>query len=274
MKTQLTEQADLIQVLQERHNAMFEILKQASMTQNQLQLPQTTQNSSSNSTTSSKATTLLQNEKNPTQNHKNNQNFNQNKQNLECFPNNIINSSHITGIHAPIPAQSSNSIHKCLQCDKNFSSDSALSIHLRSHTGEKPYKCNICGTRFSTKGNLKVHFARHSESFPHIQMNGNPIPEIFDEKDKSIGLSVSLEVAEKEKLKKSSSGSSGGFGWQYGLKNTNLGLGNLGKTGGKLRGLGVSNLGITQSNILQQLGKNLGQNNNLQHSVTTITSDI
>ncbi|XP_010853398.1 PREDICTED: sal-like protein 3 [Bison bison bison] len=70
--------------------------------------------------------------------------------------------------------------HKCRFCAKVFGSDSALQIHLRSHTGERPFKCNICGNRFSTKGNLKVHFQRHKEKYPHIQMNPYPVPEYLD----------------------------------------------------------------------------------------------
>lgn len=50
--------------------------------------------------------------------------------------------------------------HRCQLCGKIFGSDSAVQIHMRSHTGERPYRCNICGNRFSTKGNLKVHFQR------------------------------------------------------------------------------------------------------------------
>lgn len=61
------------------------------------------------------------------------------------------------------PASNSSSSsfrHKCQLCGKVFGSDSAVQIHIRSHTGERPFKCNICGNRFSTKGNLKVHFQR------------------------------------------------------------------------------------------------------------------
>ncbi|XP_072936671.1 sal-like protein 1 isoform X2 [Epargyreus clarus] len=70
--------------------------------------------------------------------------------------------------------------HRCRYCGKVFGSDSALQIHIRSHTGERPFKCNVCGSRFTTKGNLKVHFQRHTAKFPHVKMNPNPIPEHLD----------------------------------------------------------------------------------------------
>ncbi|RWS28427.1 sal-like protein 1 [Leptotrombidium deliense] len=64
--------------------------------------------------------------------------------------------------------------HRCRFCGKVFGSDSALQIHIRSHTGERPFKCNVCGNRFSTKGNLKVHFQRHKAKYPHVKMNPHP----------------------------------------------------------------------------------------------------
>eukprot|EP00062_Callorhinchus_milii_P005341 gi/632944934/ref/XP_007887771.1/ PREDICTED: sal-like protein 1 [Callorhinchus milii] len=84
--------------------------------------------------------------------------------------------------------------HKCRFCAKVFGSDSALQIHLRSHTGERPYKCNICGNRFSTKGNLKVHFQRHKEKYPHIQMNPYPVPEHLDNVPTSTGIPYGMSI--------------------------------------------------------------------------------
>ncbi|KAJ7413102.1 Sal-like protein 4 [Willisornis vidua] len=84
--------------------------------------------------------------------------------------------------------------HKCKFCGKVFGNDSALQIHLRSHTGERPYKCNICGNRFTTKGNLKVHFQRHKDKYPHIKMNPYPVPEHLDNVPTSTGIPYGMSV--------------------------------------------------------------------------------
>ena len=88
--------------------------------------------------------------------------------------------------------------HRCKYCAKVFGSDSALQIHIRSHTGERPYKCNVCGNRFTTKGNLKVHFQRHADRFPVVKMNPNMVPEHLDKFYPS--LLQQCEEAEKKGL--------------------------------------------------------------------------
>ncbi|KAL2080131.1 hypothetical protein ACEWY4_023924 [Coilia grayii] len=84
--------------------------------------------------------------------------------------------------------------HRCRFCAKVFGSDSALQIHLRSHTGERPFKCNICGNRFSTKGNLKVHFQRHKDKYPNVQMNPYPVPEYLDNIPTSSGIPYGMSI--------------------------------------------------------------------------------
>ncbi|CAF4755272.1 unnamed protein product [Pieris macdunnoughi] len=46
---------------------------------------------------------------------------------------------------------------KCEQCNKNFPSHASMLIHLRTHTGERPFVCGLCNKGFNVKSNLLRH---------------------------------------------------------------------------------------------------------------------
>ncbi|KAH9277670.1 Sal-like protein 3 [Echinococcus granulosus] len=54
--------------------------------------------------------------------------------------------------------------NQCGVCHKVLSCRSALTMHYRVHTEERPFVCKICSKRFSTKGNLKTHLGQHHET--------------------------------------------------------------------------------------------------------------
>jgi hypothetical protein len=51
--------------------------------------------------------------------------------------------------------------NECVVCKRILSCQSALKMHYRTHTGERPFRCRICARAFSTKGNLKTHMNVH-----------------------------------------------------------------------------------------------------------------
>ncbi|CAJ1069171.1 zinc finger protein 260-like [Xyrichtys novacula] len=55
----------------------------------------------------------------------------------------------------------------CKTCGKRFYDTSALNRHHRTHTGEKPYLCKICGKRFAQISGLTRHTRTHTGEKPY-----------------------------------------------------------------------------------------------------------
>jgi len=69
---------------------------------------------------------------------------------------------HKTKMHRSRPALKpvSNSQSQCLICGKWLSY--SLRVHMRIHTGERPYKCSTCGKSFYQRTSLRSHLSVHT----------------------------------------------------------------------------------------------------------------
>ncbi|CAG0920916.1 unnamed protein product [Notodromas monacha] len=66
--------------------------------------------------------------------------------------------SHKQQVHFPVKRV------ECHVCNKMFANRSARNLHLRLHTGDKPFVCNVCGAAFRTSGHLSSHKRNHSKT--------------------------------------------------------------------------------------------------------------
>ena len=52
-------------------------------------------------------------------------------------------------------------VHRCNICNRGFLNKSNIKVHLRTHTGEKPFRCEVCSKAFRQKAHLIKHQQIH-----------------------------------------------------------------------------------------------------------------
>ncbi|XP_076470316.1 uncharacterized protein LOC143300488 [Babylonia areolata] len=57
----------------------------------------------------------------------------------------------------------------CHVCEKTFTRPESLTIHMRVHTGDRPYQCQHCDATYKIAGHLRDHVrSKHSTSRPYL----------------------------------------------------------------------------------------------------------
>ncbi|XP_013409794.1 zinc finger protein 235 isoform X2 [Lingula anatina] len=58
-------------------------------------------------------------------------------------------------------------VYICQYCGQDFPTMYRITLHERSHLGEKPHVCKICGKTFAKRGSLVLHEMTHTGERPH-----------------------------------------------------------------------------------------------------------
>lgn len=65
-------------------------------------------------------------------------------------------------VHVPVEEREVVNKHLCSYCGRSFSNSSNLTVHIRRHTGERPFSCEFCDARFPRSSDLQCHRRTHT----------------------------------------------------------------------------------------------------------------